>query len=88
MALGEMTFKVKDLSERQRVAIESLLGRTVSDDEEIDISASQSPEAPLWLRKSWESARRLGVDQLSTDEIEAEIASARQARSNGRKARE
>jgi plasmid stability protein len=36
--------------------------------------------APEWLRKSWASAKEAGLDQLSMDEIEAEIASARKAR--------
>jgi hypothetical protein len=35
---------------------------------------------PEWLRKSWESAREAGLDQLSMDEIDAEIAAARKAR--------
>ncbi len=36
--------------------------------------------APEWLRKSWASAKKTGLDQLSTDEIDAEIAAARKAR--------
>ena len=36
--------------------------------------------APEWLQKSWESARAAGLDQLSTEEIDAEIAAARKAR--------
>ncbi len=36
--------------------------------------------APDWLRESWESANRSGVNQLSMDEIDAEIAAARRAR--------
>jgi plasmid stability protein len=36
--------------------------------------------APEWLRKSWASAKEAGVDQLSMDEIDAEIAAARKAR--------
>ncbi len=36
--------------------------------------------APEWLRKSWTSAKETGLDQLSTDEIDAEIAAARKAR--------
>jgi hypothetical protein len=36
--------------------------------------------APEWLRQSWASAREAGVDQLSMDEIDAEIAAARKAR--------
>ena len=36
--------------------------------------------APAWLRKSWASAREAGIDQLSMEEIDAEIAEARKAR--------
>jgi plasmid stability protein len=36
--------------------------------------------APEWLRKSWESSKQAGLDRLSADEIEAEIAAARKAR--------
>jgi len=36
--------------------------------------------APEWLRKSWATAKEAGLDQLSTDEIEAEIAASRKAR--------
>jgi plasmid stability protein len=36
--------------------------------------------APEWLRKSWETAKQAGLDQLSMEEIDAEIAAARKAR--------
>jgi plasmid stability protein len=36
--------------------------------------------APEWLRRSWDSAKEAGLDQLSMDEIDAEIAAARKAR--------
>jgi plasmid stability protein len=36
---------------------------------------------PDWLRESWESAGQTGVNQLSMDEIDAEIAAARKPRS-------
>ena len=36
--------------------------------------------APEWLRESWASAKEVGLDHLSMDEIEAEIAAARRAR--------
>ena len=36
--------------------------------------------APEWLRRSWASAQETGLDQLSMDEIDAEIAAARRAR--------
>jgi plasmid stability protein len=40
--------------------------------------------APDWLRRSWESATRAGLDRLSIDEIDAEIAAARKARRESR----
>ncbi len=36
--------------------------------------------APEWLRKSWASAKEAGLDQLSMEEIDAEIAAACKAR--------
>ncbi len=36
--------------------------------------------APEWLRKSWATTEESGLDQLSMDEIDAEIATARRAR--------
>jgi hypothetical protein len=41
-----------------------------------------SVSAPEWLQKSWESAKRLGLDRLSMEEIDAEIDAARKARRN------
>ena len=39
---------------------------------------------PEWLQKSWESAKQAGLDRLSTEEIDAEIAAARKARRESR----
>jgi plasmid stability protein len=39
---------------------------------------------PDWLRESWESAGQTGVNKLSMDEIDAEIAAARRARRESR----
>ncbi|MGO9272497.1 MAG: FitA-like ribbon-helix-helix domain-containing protein [Terriglobia bacterium] len=39
---------------------------------------------PEWLQKSWGSAKESGLDQLSGDEIDAEIAAARKARRESR----
>jgi plasmid stability protein len=36
--------------------------------------------APEWLRKSWECSKEAGLDRLSMDEIDAEIAAARKVR--------
>ncbi len=75
-----MTYKAKDLSRDQKLAIESLLGRAIADNEEITILAASPSGAPAWLRESWESAKQHGLDQLSMDEIDAEITAARSAR--------
>ena len=40
--------------------------------------------APEWLQKSWESSRQEGLDQISGEEIDAEIAAARKARREAR----
>ena len=70
-----MIHKAKDLLPDQRRAIESLLGRSISDDDAISIQT-----APDWLRQSWASARQLNLDQLSMEEIDAEIDAARKER--------
>ena len=75
-----MIHKAKDLSPDQKMAIESLLGRSLAENEAISIRALASLSAPEWLQESWESAKRLGLDQLSSEEIDAEIAAARKAR--------
>jgi hypothetical protein len=79
-----MTHKVKDLSPNQRLAIESLLGRSIAENEEISILTSNLPSTPGWLQESWKSAKEQGLDELSVEEIEAEIAAARKARRENR----
>jgi len=75
-----MIHKAKDLSPDQRLVIEGLLGRSIRENEEIIIRAADSPSTPEWLRSSWQSAQKQGLDRLSPDEIDAEIAAARKAR--------
>jgi len=75
-----MIHKAKDLSPNQKAAIEGLLGRAIAENEEISIRTITMPSPPDWLKESWESAKRQGVDQLSMEEIDAEIAAARKAR--------
>jgi hypothetical protein len=79
-----MIHKAKDLSPEQKKAIESLLGRAVSEGEAISIRTLTPTSAPEWLQKSWESAERLGLDRLSMEEIDAEIDASRKTRSNRR----
>ena len=39
---------------------------------------------PEWLQNSWESSKHAGLDRLSMDDIDAEIAAARKARRESR----
>lgn len=39
---------------------------------------------PEWLQRSWESSKEAGLDQLSMDEIDAEISRARKLRRESR----
>ena len=72
-----MIRNVKDLSPDEKRAIESLLGRAVSENEQISISTVTPPD---WFQESWESAKQQGPDHLTMDEIDAEIAAARRGR--------
>lgn len=83
-----MIHKAKDLSPEQKIAVESLLGRAIAPNEAISIQAIASGAAPDWLQKSWESAMQQGLDQLSMEEIDAEIAAARKKRREKRSASE
>jgi hypothetical protein len=75
-----MIRSAKELSPDQKSAIESLLGRSVSEDEQISIRAIKPDAAPEWLQTSWRKASEAGLDQLSIDEIDAEIATVRRQR--------
>jgi hypothetical protein len=75
-----MIHKAKDLSPDQKLAIESLLGRSVGEDEAISIRTLAPASAPEWLQQSWETAKRAGLHRLSAAEIDAEIDMARKTR--------
>lgn len=75
-----MIHKAKNLSPDEKAAVERLLGRSIAEDEEISIRVAPIPPAPKWLSESWKSAKQQGVDKLSMEEIDAEIAAARKAR--------
>lgn len=77
-----MIHRAKDLSPDQKAAIESLLGRPIAEDEAISLRALERGAAPQWLRQSWKSAQEFGLDRLPMEEIDAEIAASRKARSD------
>ena len=48
--------------------------------EQYALQVLQRDLAPGWLRQSWADAQESGLDQLSMDEIDAEISAARKAK--------
>ena len=75
-----MIRSAKDLSKDQKSAIESLLGRAISENEQVSIRAISPDAVPEWLQSFWQSASELDLDRLSMDDIDAEIAAARHDR--------
>jgi hypothetical protein len=71
---------VKDLSPDQRHVIESLLGHPVSEEGQVSVNTVPAPPAPEWLRSIQQNAREKGLDRLSAEEIDAEIAASRRER--------
>jgi plasmid stability protein len=65
----EQTLVLKSRAEAQGISTEQYARQVLEHD-----------LVPDWLRGSWESAGQTGVNQLSMDEIDAEIAAARKAR--------
>jgi hypothetical protein len=75
-----MIHSVKDLSPDQKMAIESLLGRPVAEEEQISLRTVPVPPAPEWLKSIQQDAREKGLDRLTPEEIDDEIAAARRER--------
>jgi len=73
-----MIHSVKDLSPDQKLAIESLLGRPISEDEQVSVRTL--PASPEWLMSIQQDARKKGTDKLTMEEIDTEIATARRER--------
>jgi hypothetical protein len=73
-----MIHSVKDLSPDQKLAIESLLGRPISEDEQVSVRTL--PASPEWLMSIQQDAGKKGTDKLTMEEIDAEIAAARRER--------
>lgn len=71
-----MIHSVKDLSPDQKMTIESLLGRPVAEEEQISVRTVPVPPTPEWLKTIQEDAKEKGLDRLTPEEIDAEIAAA------------
>jgi hypothetical protein len=73
-----MIHSVKDLSPEQKLAIESLLGRPISEGEQVSVRTV--PASPEWLMSIQQDSRKKGTDKFTMEEIDAEIAAARRER--------
>jgi hypothetical protein len=71
-------------TEKQTVALAAIARTKGLTPEEYARQVLEHDLAPDWLQRSWESARQCGLDQLSIEEIDAEIATARKERRNAR----
>ncbi len=66
-----MIHSVKDLSRDQKLAIESLLGRPISEGEQVSVRTM--PASPEWLMSIQEDSGKKGTDRLTMEQIDAEI---------------
>ncbi|HTC33470.1 MAG TPA: hypothetical protein VK724_08865 [Bryobacteraceae bacterium] len=73
-----------DLPDEQQAALVAKARAQGLTAEEYARQVLQHDLAPEWLQKSWESAKQAGLDRLSMEEIDAEIAAARKGRSESR----
>ena len=73
-----MIRSAKELSPDQKMAVESLLGRSVAEDEQIIVRTVGTP--PEWLQKAWQGAAERGLDKLTLEDIQAEIDAYRRER--------
>ena len=75
-----MTVLTIELPDDQKAALAAKAQAQGLSAEEYARKVLQHDLAPDWLQNSWHSAKEAGLDQLSMDEIDAEIAAARKAR--------
>jgi plasmid stability protein len=78
-----MTLRI-DLPDEQTAALAAKARAHGLSAEEYARHVLEQDLVPDWLRKSWESSKREGLDQLSMEEIDAEISAARKARRDSR----
>jgi plasmid stability protein len=69
-----------DLPEDQAAALAAKARLRGLSTEEYAREVLQHDLAPEWLRASWAKSKAVGLDRLSPDEIDAEIAAARKNR--------
>jgi len=75
-----MTSLTIELPEEQKAALAAKARAIGLSAEQYARQVLEHDLAPEWLQKSWKTAKEAGLDQLSTEEIDAEISAARKAR--------
>jgi len=73
-----------ELPDEQKAALTAKAQAQGLSAEEYARQVLQHDLAPDWLHKSWDGAKAAGLDQLSTEDIDAEIAAARKTRHDAR----
>jgi plasmid stability protein len=79
-----MTSLTIELPDEQKAVLSAKARARGISDEEYARQVLQHDLAPDWLQKSWKAAKDADLDQLSMEEIDAEIAAARKARRESR----
>ena len=79
-----MTSLTIELPDEQKAALAAKAQAKGLSPEEYARQLLQQDLAPEWLQKSWASAKAAGLDQLSSEEIDAEVAAARKSRRESR----
>jgi hypothetical protein len=79
-----MTVLTIELPEEQKALLAAKAQAKGLSAEEYAQQVLEHDLVPEWLRKSWETSKATGLDQLSTEEIDAEIVAARKARRESR----
>jgi plasmid stability protein len=75
-----MTLLTIELPDEQKAALAAKAQAQGLSAEQYARQVLEHDLAPEWLRKSWETSKAAGLDQLSAEEIDAEIAAARKTR--------
>jgi hypothetical protein len=81
---GKLMTLTVDLSDDQAAAVAARARAQGMSAEQYVRQLLEHDLVPEWLRRSWQNSQRDGVDQLSMEEIDAEIAAARAARHESR----
>ena len=79
-----MTLLTIELPEEQKALLAAKAQAKGLSPEEYAQQVLEHDLVPEWLRNSWETSKAVGLDQLSTEEIDAEIDAARKARRDSR----